>query len=746
MLMKNVTLSLIAIFGIFSGFHAQTSGGPDAYGYMWYNSNDPQGPSYSWVDITTTGTQITGLGDDNSVPFINMSQPFHYYWSDYTQLKVGSNGWFAFDNVSNIASCFPSTPTAGGAGDNFLAPFMSDLIFGAGIPGSAWYYDDTANDRFIVSFVDVPWWSASAPGYTGSNTFQVILSSADSSITFQYQNLSTNFNTGCVNNLEIGIENMTGNIGLEVYNNFVPAANHAVRFEYPAVVTFQVQDPAPLWSQSVGNHGTFVSNNETFSRDVAIRNYGNTDITTNTTVLTQLLNASSTVVWSQTDVISTLNAGQSQTISYTSIGPLAVGAYTLRTTTTNANDINPANNILSSEIESVNYTSNPITASYATTSVPTGNISWSSGGGVGVYIEPSTYPLTLDAVSAYVQGISADYTIAILDDDGVNGAPGTVLSTQIVPNGSFTLNSWVMTTLPTALNITSGGFYIAWIHQANTVSIGTETTAPISRNSWEFLGGWADYRDNTTQEFMLRAHFTNNCLNVTSSVDLESDASCFGSQDGSAQVTISGAQNPVVYSWSNGTSVEDPTGLAAGMYTLTYTDFAGCTGTLTVTIDEPTDVVGAGVSSDEMLGNDGSIDLTVTGGTAPYTYAWSNSATTEGLSGLAAGTYACTITDDNGCTEVVTVTVNSQVGLNEATAVIGFTIYPNPNSGQFTIELEDKQSPTANVNIVNAVGQVLWKSALVDGIFEVNTVIPAGVYFIEMHTESGTAKQRIVVQ
>src|SRR3989338_9637615 len=106
MLMKNVTLSLIAIFGIFSGFHAQTSGGPDAYGYMWYNSNDPQGPSYSWVDITTTGTQITGLGDDNSVPFINMSQPFHYYWSDYTQLKVGSNGWFAFDNVSNIASCF----------------------------------------------------------------------------------------------------------------------------------------------------------------------------------------------------------------------------------------------------------------------------------------------------------------------------------------------------------------------------------------------------------------------------------------------------------------------------------------------------------------------------------------------------------------------------------------------------------------------------------------------------------------
>lgn len=229
-----ITFFVCCTFGTF----AQTSGGPDAYGYMWYNSNDAQGPTYNWIDITTSGTQVSGLSDDNAVPFITMSQPFHYYWSDYTEIKIGSNGWISFNNIANIASCFPSIPTSGGSGDNYLAPFMSDLIFGVG-SGEVWYYDDIANSQFIVSYINVPWWSSSAPGYVGSNTFQVILSSADSSITFQYQTLDgANFisSGSCPSYLKIGIENVTGNIGLEVYNNVVSGNNHAVRFEYPSLV------------------------------------------------------------------------------------------------------------------------------------------------------------------------------------------------------------------------------------------------------------------------------------------------------------------------------------------------------------------------------------------------------------------------------------------------------------------------------------------------------------------------------
>ena len=136
---------------------ALAGGGPDAFGYVWLDSNDPMGPAAEWVDITAVGTPVTGLADDNASERIDLPATFRYYWRDETQLTVGSNGWVSFDPVSNIAHCFPSIPTQGGAADGYLAPLMSDLIFsGAGNPASAWTYCDGLTDRFIISYVDVP--------------------------------------------------------------------------------------------------------------------------------------------------------------------------------------------------------------------------------------------------------------------------------------------------------------------------------------------------------------------------------------------------------------------------------------------------------------------------------------------------------------------------------------------------------------------------------------------------------------
>lgn len=735
------------------GAKAQTTGGPDAYGYIWYNSDDVQGPTFNWIDITTNGTQVVGLADDNSVPSITMSQPFHYYWSDYTSLNIGSNGWLSFNNVSNIAHCFPTIPTAGGAGDNFLAPFMSDLIFVIG-GGEVWYFDDVANDQFVVSYINAPWWSANAPGYVGSNTFQVILSSADSSITFQYLNIDpVNFNNqaGCAADLEIGMENMTGNIGLEVYNEFVPANNHAVRFEYPAVVTFQVIDPAPSWSQNVNNKGSFVSTGQTFSKDIAINNFGNTDVTTGITVVTELLDLALTSVWSSTDIIPSLTAGQSQTINYSNIGPFPAGQYYFRTTTTSSEDINPGNNVLTTDIEVVNVTSNPILMSYATQQVPTGSLGWASGGGVGVYIAPSTYPITVDSVSAYIAdgGAAADYYMYVMDNDGPNGMPGTILTTELVSAGSYVLNSWVTTVLSSPVTINSGGFYIGWeAPTPTTVNIGTETSGPISRNSMEYLGSWAVYRENNNTEFLLNAYLTNNCLSLTAIVDTTIDVSCFGSQDGAINITVTGAQGAVNYTWSNGAgTVEDPTNLSAGLYNLTYTDNAGCSNSLSVTVNQPSELFPSGTAMDEVAGNDGSIDLTVSGGTTPYTYLWSNTMTTEDISGLAGGSYSCTVTDANGCTELVTIVVDSQLGLVDLENTFAFNLLPNPTDGEFTISLLNQAATIVEIRLVNNLGQTVLQTDVPNkNAITVNSKQASGVYFVHVRTEQGVAIKRIVIQ
>jgi len=101
-------------------------------------------------------------------------------------------------------------------------------------------------------------------------------------------------------------------------------------------------------------------------------------------------------------------------------------------------------------------------------------------------------------------------------------------------------------------------------------------------------------------------------------------------------------------------------------------DANGCTGTLNVTVDEPADVDVAVTSVSEYGGfnlscetsEDGSADIAVSGGLAPYTYAWDNGSTDAMLSGVAAGTYSVIVTDANGCSGTSQVSLEAPVGVS----------------------------------------------------------------------------------
>ncbi len=145
---------------------------------------------------------------------------------------------------------------------------------------------------------------------------------------------------------------------------------------------------------------------------------------------------------------------------------------------------------------------------------------------------------------------------------------------------------------------------------------------------------------------------------------------CFGGNNGSIDVTVTGGTTPFDYLWDTGATTEDLTDLTAGNYNLTVTDANGCTGTITVTITEPT-VLALTATSTNLTCNlsaDGEIDITPTGGTLPYAYLWSTGQTTEDLTGLMAGNYDVTVTDANGC-EITALFTLTEPTLLEATAI-----------------------------------------------------------------------------
>ncbi|MBW8050231.1 MAG: adhesin, partial [Cytophagales bacterium] len=142
------------------------------------------------------------------------------------------------------------------------------------------------------------------------------------------------------------------------------------------------------------------------------------------------------------------------------------------------------------------------------------------------------------------------------------------------------------------------------------------------------------------------------------------DENC-GDGQGAIDITLSGGVFPYNFAWSTGDTLEDISGLNAGNYTCQITDSNGCIINLSATVKNAAGslILNSSIVTDEICGNgQGAIDITVSGGTIPYIFTWSNGDTTEDISGLSAGNYTCQITDSNGCFINLSVTVTNVVG------------------------------------------------------------------------------------
>jgi hypothetical protein len=160
------------------------------------------------------------------------------------------------------------------------------------------------------------------------------------------------------------------------------------------------------------------------------------------------------------------------------------------------------------------------------------------------------------------------------------------------------------------------------------------------------------------------------------------DVTCAGAQDGAVSIEIIGGTAPFTFEWSNGAATQDISALAGGNYSVNIIDGNGATVQLSAAVFEPTAIMVTGAVSPLSCGaTNGAIALTVEGGTAPYSYSWSNGSTEKDLSGLTAGTYQVIVTDANACAAIESYTL---LAVSDMTASISTN---SCNDGSLTLDL-----------------------------------------------------------
>ena len=142
---------------------------------------------------------------------------------------------------------------------------------------------------------------------------------------------------------------------------------------------------------------------------------------------------------------------------------------------------------------------------------------------------------------------------------------------------------------------------------------------------------------------------------------------CNGST-GAAEVAVTGGTGSYRYSWSNGTIESLAAGLLAGSYEVTVTDYNGCSKDSLITLVEP-DVLDLSTAVNDVTcysGNDGTVKVTATGGTLPYTYLWGNGAVLDSITDLTIGSYSVMVTDSKGCEKEISASISqpSQLTVN----------------------------------------------------------------------------------
>ncbi len=285
---------------------------------------------------------------------------------------------------------------------------------------------------------------------------------------------------------------------------------------------------------------------------------------------------------------------------------------------------------------------------------------------------------------------------------------------------------------------------------------GVENPFGIEGTEALFSSSFADIDDDGDLDLFISGDLglalfhENLSLVCSATVSLEvTEDNCFGDNEANINVLVEGGTSPYAYDIGDGSVssslFED---LSPGEYTITITDASECSYEETITIDTPDELEISSTVITETLGNDGSIDITVSGGVPTYTYAWEGpdefTSTDEDLNELIGGTYTLTIIDANGCTITTAIEVSSTAFLSEEG--LGLSIYPNPSvNGVFTIE--NKGNILFSIKVIDLTGRIILSDpqSMNGNQYKVDlSGYDDGIYIIQIDLLNNTQIMRVV--
>ncbi len=383
------------------------------------------------------------------------------------------------------------------------------------------------------------------------------------------------------------------------------------------------------------------------------------------------------------------------------------------------------------------------------------------------------------SIVATLQGNPDDFNISWTTEDGniVEGdntltplvdRGGTYVLTVANPTNGCTTTRTVEVDENT--NLPEAAFTSSQSGNELTLALNQETYNSLS---WNLGNGQTSDQETVTISFENTGTYTicltvvNDCGETTNCEDVlfvapfsaslsAANIRCAGENSGSIKVTPKNGLPDYQISWTGpdgftSTSLEI-TGLAPGVYTGVLTDAQGTEIVVTYEITAPAALTQSGIQviNETNNGANGSIEVEMQGGTAPYAYAWSNGANTQRVSNLKAGSYTVTVTDANGCAKVLgPFVVENSTASEDIISFSNFSLSPNP-ANQF-VQISAKWNQIAGqkvtMKVYNAVGQVMTKQMFQQ---EINTALDVttyqqGLYFLELSTQDNIMTKKFFV-